>query len=294
MKDYILRATAADGAIRAFMATSKETVKTAQKMHGTSPIATVALGRLLVASAIIGTTLKNEKDLITLQIKGDGELKGVIATSDCKARVKGYVFNPDYEVTEEYPKGLSVGSAIGKGFLTIIKDIGLKEPYSGQIELVSGEIAEDLTHYYYKSEQIPSAIGLGVLIDTDLSVRQAGGFMIQLMPGASDSVIDALEEKIARMPNITDLYDMGRTPEDVLNMILGDMGVEITDKIPMEFYCNCDRERVERALISVGAKDLAKIIDEDKKANLKCHFCNESYDFNEKELIELLEEALKK
>ena len=294
MKDYILRATAADGAIRAFMATSKETVTAAQKMHSTSPIATVALGRLLVASAIIGTTLKNEKDLITLQIKGDRELKGAIATSDYKARVKGYVFNPSYGVAEDYPEGLSVGSAIGKGFLTIIKDIGLKEPYSGQIELVSGEIAEDLTHYYYKSEQIPSAIGLGVLIDTDLSVRQAGGFMIQLMPGASDRVIDALEEKIARMPNITDLYDMGRTPEDVLNMILGDMGVEITDKIPMEFYCNCDRERVERALISVGAKDLTQIIDEDKKANLKCHFCNESYDFNEKELSELLEEALKK
>ena len=293
MEDYILRATAANGEIRAFVATSKKTVVEAQKMHNTSPIATVALGRLLIASAIIGTTLKNENDLITLQVKGDGLLKGVISTSDSKARVKGYVFNPDYEVNE-YPEGLSVGSAIGKGFLTIIKDIGLKEPYSGQIELVSGEIAEDLTHYYYKSEQIPSAIGLGVLIDTDLSVRQAGGFMIQLMPGASDSVIDTLEEKISKTPNITDLFDMGMSPEDVLNIILGDLGVEITGKIPMEFYCNCDRERVERALISVGAKDLAKIIDEDKKANLKCHFCNKSYDFNEKELIELLDEALKR
>lgn len=292
--DYIIRATAAKGAIRAFAATSRETVETARISHNLSLVSTAALGRLLTAAAIMGTTLKNDGELITIQIKGDGPLKGLIVTSDNKSRVKGYVLNPDCETSEKYPGKIDVGSAIGKGYLTIIKDIGLKEPYSGQIELVSGEIAEDLTYYFFKSEQTPSAIGLGVLIETDFSVRQAGGFMIQLMPDAPDEIIDALEEKLSKTPYITDLLDMGMTPEEILQMILGDFGLEINDKTPMEFYCNCSRERVEKALISIGKEELISMIEEDKKANLKCHFCNKSYDFNEGELKKLLESATNK
>ncbi len=292
--DYIIRATAAKGAIRAFAATSRETVETARISHNLSLVSTAALGRLLTAAAIMGTTLKNDGELITIQIKGDGPLKGLIVTSDNKSRVKGYVLNPDCETSEKYPGKIDVGSAIGKGYLTIIKDIGLKEPYSGQIELVSGEIAEDLTYYFFKSEQTPSAIGLGVLIETDFSVRQAGGFMIQLMPDAPDEIIDALEEKLSKTPYITDLLDMGMTPEEILQMILGDFGLEINDKTPMEFYCNCSRERVEKALISIGKEELISMIEEDKKANLKCHFCNKSYDFNEEELKKLLESATNK
>lgn len=294
MEDYIVRATAAHGAVRAFAATSKNTVETARQLHDMTPIAAAALGRLMIASAMMGTTLKNDKDLVTLQIKGDGPLQGLLATSDSKSRVKGYTFNPNCETIEKYPGKLDVGTAIGKGTLTVIKDMGLKEPYAGQIELVSGEIAEDLTYYYYKSEQTPSSIGLGVLIDTNLTVKQAGGFMIQLMPEAPDEVINELEDKISKMPYMSDLLDMGMTPEEVLKMLLGDMDLEINDKTPMEFYCNCSRERVEKALISVGEKELTKIIEEDKKANLKCHFCNKSYDFTEKELVDLLTEATKK
>ncbi|HCT65209.1 MAG TPA: Hsp33 family molecular chaperone HslO [Lachnospiraceae bacterium] len=292
MKDYILRATAAQGAVRAFVASSKNTVETARKLHNTTPVATAALGRLLTAAAIIGTTLKNEKDLITLQIRCEGEIQGIIATSDSTGKVKGYAFNPECSFSEQYPGKLDVGAAVGAGTLTVIKDIGLKEPYAGQIELISGEIAEDLTYYYAKSEQTPSAIGLGVLIDTDTTVRQAGGFIIQLMPDAPESVVALLEEKIARTPYITDLMDMGKTAEEILDMLLGDMDVVITDKIPMEFYCNCTRERVEKALISIGEKELIKIIEEDKKANLKCHFCNKDYHFNEEDLKKLLAEAI--
>jgi Disulfide bond chaperones of the HSP33 family len=292
VKDYILRATAAQGAVRAFVASSKNTVETARKLHNTTPVATAALGRLLTAAAIIGTTLKNEKDLITLQIRCEGEIQGIIATSDSTGKVKGYAFNPECSFSEQYPGKLDVGAAVGAGTLTVIKDIGLKEPYAGQIELISGEIAEDLTYYYAKSEQTPSAIGLGVLIDTDTTVRQAGGFIIQLMPDAPESVVALLEEKIARTPYITDLMDMGKTAEEILDMLLGDMDVVITDKIPMEFYCNCTRERVEKALISIGEKELIKIIEEDKKANLKCHFCNKDYDFDEEDLKKLLAEAI--
>ncbi|MGL4791842.1 MAG: Hsp33 family molecular chaperone HslO [Anaerotignaceae bacterium] len=292
MEDYILRATAANGAIRAFFATSKNTVETARQFHNTSPVATAALGRLLVATAIMGTTLKNEQDLITLQIKCEGELAGIIATSDMHGRVKGYTYNPNCESHEQYAGKLDVGRAVGSGVLTVIKDIGLKEPYAGQIQLISGEIAEDLAYYFATSEQLPSAIGLGVLIETDCTVRQAGGFVIQLMPDASDEICEALEQKISRTPYISDLLDMGKTVEDILEMVLGDFDVEIKDKIPMSFHCNCTRQRVEKALISVGEKEIRTLIEEDKKAELKCHFCNKAYVFNEEELKNLLATAM--
>lgn len=291
MGDYIIRATAAEGSIRAFAANTKELVQHAREIHHTSPVATAALGRMLTAAAIMGTTLKGDKDLLTLQIRGLGPLKGIVVTSDSKARVKGYVFNPSVDIPCKYAGKLDVAGAIGKGYMSVIKDVGLKEPYAGRIQLVTSEIAEDLTYYFAQSEQVPSAVGLGVLVDTDTSVRQAGGFIIQLMPGASEEVISTLEQRLNAVPYMTDLLDMGHTAEDVLQMILGDMDLKIMETIPTEYYCNCTKERVEKALISIGKEELEKISVEDKKANLHCHFCNKSYDFTEEDLERLLAEV---
>ena len=294
MDDYILRATAADGLIRAFAATTKNTVQTARSLHNTTPVASAALGRLLTAGAMMGTMLKGEKDLVTLQIKGDGPIEGLLVTADSKGRVKGYPFNPNVDIPPKSPVKLDVGGAVGKGYLTVIKDLGLKEPYVGKTELVSGEIAEDLTYYYAKSEQIPTAIALGVLVDTDTSIKAAGGFIIQLMPGATLEVATMLEERITHLKYITELLDRGETPETILDAVLGDMDLEIIDKIPTEFYCDCSRERVEKALISIGEKDLRTILEEDKKAEISCHFCNKVYNFDEADLKKLLDEATSK
>ena len=294
MDDYILRATAADGLIRAFAATTKNTVQTARAIHNTTPVASAALGRLLTAGAMMGTMLKGEKDLVTLQIKGDGPIEGLLVTADSKGRVKGYPFNPNVDIPPKSPVKLDVGGTVGKGHLTVIKDLGLKEPYVGKTELVSGEIAEDLTYYYAKSEQIPTAIALGVLVDTDTSIKAAGGFIIQLMPGATLEVATMLEERITHLKYITELLDRGETPETILDAVLGDMDLEIIDKMPTEFYCDCSRERVEKALISIGEKDLRTILEEDKKAEISCHFCNKVYNFDEADLKKLLDEATSK
>lgn len=294
MGDYILRATAANDMVRAFAATTKETVEKARELHNTTPVATAALGRLLTAGAMMGVMLKNDKDLITLQIKGDGPLEGELVTADCNGRVKGYVFNPDVNIPPKSPEKLDVGGAVGKGFLTVIKDLGLKEPYVGKTELVSGEIAEDIAYYYATSEQIASAVALGVLVDKDTSVLQAGGFIIQVMPGITEEIIERLESRINVIPYITELLSMGDTPESILNLILGDMDLKITDKIPCEYYCSCSRERVEKALLAIGKEDLKTILEEDKKAELSCHFCNKTYNFDEQDLKRLLDEASKK
>mgnify|MGYP005764564181 FL=1 len=291
MEDYILRATAADGRIRAFAATSRNTVQKAREIHNTSPVVSAALGRLLTAAAIMGAMLKSAKDLITIQITGDGPISGIIATSDSSSNVKGYAVNPDIEMPLRADGKLNVGGAIGSGNLRIIKDIGLKEPYSGSIGLVSGEIAEDLTYYFAKSEQVPSSVGLGVLVDTDTSIKQAGGFIIQLMPDIDDETVDRLEKKLLTIPYITDMLNSGFTPEMMLNEILGDFGVEILDKLPMDYRCSCSKERVGQALISLGKKELSKIIEEDKKAEVTCHFCNKVYNFTEDELKQLLIES---
>lgn len=291
MSDYIVRATAGNGSIRAFAATTRDLVQHAREIHHTSPVASAALGRMLTAAAMMGSMLKGEKDIVTLQIRGEGPLQGIVATGNSKAEVKGYVFHPSVEVPDLYPGKLNVGSAIGNGYLSVVKDIGMREPYAGRIELVTGEIAEDLTYYFAQSEQTPSAVGLGVLIETDTSIRRAGGFIIQLLPDATEEMIEKLEKKLAAVPYVTDLLDMGETPEDILRMILGDFDLRILDTIPAAFSCNCTRERVEKALISIGKEELETIIREDKKANLHCHFCNREYDFTEAELIRLLEEA---
>ena len=291
MSDYIVRATAGNGSIRAFAATTRDLVQHAREIHHTSPVASAALGRMLTAAAMMGSMLKGDKDILTLQVRGEGPLQGIVVTSDSKAQVKGYVFNPSVEIPDLIPGKLNVSGAIGAGHLSVIKDIGMREPYAGKIELVTGEIAEDLTYYFAQSEQTPSAIGLGVLVETDTSIRRAGGFIIQLLPDATDEMIDKLEKKLATIPYVSDLLDMGLTPEDILEMILGDLDLKIMDKVPATFYCNCTRERVEKALISIGKDELEKIIREDKKANLHCHFCSKEYDFNEEQLVALLEEA---
>ncbi len=292
MKDELIRAIGANGAVRVFVAYSKEMVQQARTLHHTSPVATAALGRLLTAGCMMGSTLKGEKDLITLQIRGDGPLQGIVVTADQKGRAKGYVFQPNVDIPSKYPGKLDVSGAIGKGSLRIIKDIGMKEPYSGEIALISGEIAEDLTYYFAQSEQTPSAVGLGVLVDRDTSVKHAGGFIVQLMPDTEEEVIAQLEKNIAQIPYVTDLYDMEKTPEQILAMLLKGLEPKITDRIPLSFYCNCTRERVEKALISIGKEELQKIIAEDKQATLHCHFCAKEYHFEEKELIELLKNAL--
>ena len=288
MTDYMVRATAAEGQIRAFAATSRETVETARKNHNTSPVATAALGRLLTAGAMMGSMMKGEKDLLTLRIEGDGPIGGLTVTADASGNVKGYAFHPEVMLPPNAQGKLDVGGALGIGVLSVIRDIGLKEPYVGQTILVSGEIAEDLTYYYATSEQTPSSVALGVLMNKDNTVRQAGGFIIQLLPGASDDMIDRLEEKLKEIKPVTALLDEGKTPEQILDHILGEFGLEILDKTPVNFYCNCDKKRVEKALISIGKKELQEMIYEGKEIELNCHFCNRNYAISVEKLKEML------
>lgn len=292
--DHILRATAGNGSMRIFVADTRETAQKSFDIHKTSPVMTAAMGRALTAAAIMGSMLKAEDDLVSIQIKGDGPAGGLTVTADSKARVKGYPYQPMVDIPLKPNGKLDVQGALGYGTFTIIKDMGLKEPYVGQIPLVSGEIAEDLTYYFAKSEQTPSAVALGVLVDRDYSVKQSGGFIIQMMPDADDEIVTKLEEKISKINSVTDMFEKGMTTEDILNEIAGEFGVEILDKIPVEYYCNCSKTRVSKALISVGKNELAKIIEEDGKANLHCHFCNRDYEFNKDELTELLERAVNK
>lgn len=291
MSDYIVRATAADHQIRAFAATTKDLVEHARQAHNTSPIATAGLGRLLTAGAMMGSMMKGEQDLLTLKIQGDGPMEGLVVTADSKANVKGYAFNPSVMLPPNEKGKLDVGGALGLGVLSVISDIGLKEPYVGQTILVTGEIAEDLTYYYATSEQIPSSVALGVLMNKDNTVRQAGGFIIQLLPGASEEAIASLEKKLGEISSITSLLDEGMTPEMILEHVLGDLGLEIMDTMPTQFACNCDKARIEKALISVGKKELQSMIDDGKTIEVNCHFCNTSYGFTVEELKELLDRA---
>lgn len=291
MADYIVRATAGDHQIRAFAATTKDLVEYARSAHNTSPVATAALGRLLTAGAMMGVMMKGEDDLLTIKIQSSGPIEGLTVTADSKGNVKGYAFNPSVMLPPNEKGKLDVGGAVGEGVLSVIKDIGLKEPYVGQTILVGGEIAEDLTYYYATSEQTPSSVALGVLMNKDNTVKQAGGFMIQLLPGASDEMIDKLEARLGEITSITALLDAGDTPEMILTHILGDFGLEIMDKVPTKFECNCTKERVEKALISIGKKELDDMIEEGKTIEVNCHFCNKKYEFTVEELAELKEQA---
>lgn len=288
MSDYIVRATAADNQIRAFAATTRDLVEHARSVHNTSPIATAALGRLLTAGSMMGSMMKGENDLLTLQIKCSGPIGGLTVTSDVKANVKGYVHNPEVMLPPSAKGKLDVGAALDLGILSVIKDMGLKEPYVGQTHLVSGEIAEDITYYYATSEQVPSSVALGVLMNKDNTVKRAGGFIIQLMPFADETVISKLEKKIGELSSITSLLDEDMTPEMILDHVLGEFGVSIMDTIPTQFYCNCTKERVEKAIVSIGKKDIQEMIDDNKPIEVNCHFCNTNYQFNVKELQKLI------
>lgn len=284
MKDYIVRATAANAQIRAFAVTSKELVERARCAHNLSPVVTAALGRLMTGGVMMGSMLKGEKDMLTLQINGAGPVHGLTVTADSQGNVKGYADHPQAMMPPNGMGKLDVGGVIGLGVLTVIKDMGLKEPYSSTIELKTGEIGDDLTYYFAASEQVPSSVALGVLMDKNNTVRQAGGLIIQLMPFTDEEVIGRLEEKLAALPPMTTLLEEGNTPEQILNMVLGDFGVEITDTFPVRFHCNCSKERVEKVLVSLGRKELQKLIDEGKDVELNCHFCNTNYVFTVEEL----------
>ena len=282
--DYIVRAVAADKQIRAFAITSREMAETARQHHNTSPVATAALGRLLTGGAMMGVMMKGEKDMLTLMMKGDGPINGVTVTADSKGNVKGYVGNPNVLIPANYAGKLDVGAAIGYGTLTVIKDMGLKEPYVSQVPLGTSEVAEDLTYYFASSEQVPSAVGLGVLMSKDNTVKQAGGFIVQLMPFADEEVINKLEERVNNISSVTEMLEKGMTPEDILKEVMGDMDVEFTDKIETGFVCNCGKEKIAKALAGISKKDMDEIINDGKEIEVKCDFCNTTYKFSVEEL----------
>ena len=287
MKDYIVRATAANAQIRAFACTTKETVEFARTHHNTTPVATAALGRLMTGAVMMGTMSKGEKDILTLQVHAGGPLGGMTATADALGHVKGFVNNPNVDLPLKAKGKLDVASAVGVGFMNVIKDLGLKEPYVGQTVLQTSEIAEDLTYYFATSEQVPSCVGLGVIVDKDYSVAQAGGFIIQLMPFAEDKVIDQLEENLKTVDSVTKLLGEGKTPEQILEHILAGFDIEITDTIPASFECDCSKSRVEKVLISLGREELQKIIDDGEAIEINCHFCNTNYKFEVNEVKDL-------
>lgn len=289
MEDYIVRAMAAEGAIRAFAAVTTNTVQEVRNVHNSSGVATAALGRTLTAVAIMARMSKGEKDQLTIQVRGDGPLEGIIAVSNSNSDVRGYVYNPEVYLPLNERGKFDVSGALGKGYLNVIKDFGLKEPYVGYVDLVSGEIGEDIAYYYAFSEQIPSVVSLGVLIAPDENVLNAGGFIIQLMPGADDSLIEYLENRISSTASVTSLLSEGKSPEGILNELLGEKGLVITEKYPCRYVCNCSRDRMERNLISLGKKELISLAEEQHGAELQCHFCNRKYSFTEAEIMELVQ-----
>lgn len=349
MNDYMVKGTAANAQLRVFAATTKETAERARLAHNTSPVMTAALGRLLTAGAMMGSMMKGEEDILTLQIRGEGPGKGLTVTADAKGNVKGYALVPQVilpanekgkldvggalmgreyyrsagenvpeegagipdggqraeedasgasgkepeaaEKSREAPAGENEPAAPVGGVLSVIKDLGMKEPYVGQTALQTGEIAEDLTYYFAVSEQTPSSVGLGVLMEKNNTVKQAGGFIIQLMPFAEDAVIEKLERNLQRIKPVTTMLEEGLTPEGILETVLEGMDIEWTDRLPVQFYCNCSKERVEKALVSIGKKELTDIIAEGKPIEVKCHFCDHSYEFTVEDMKELLKQA---
>lgn len=288
MKDYIVRATAADAQIRAFAAVTTGLTEEARTRHETSPVATAALGRLLTGGVLMGSMMKNPEDVLTLQIKCDGPIGGLTVTADAMGHVKGYVNHPEVMLPPKNGK-LDVGGALGQGILNVIKDMGLKEPYSGQTILQTGEIAEDLTYYFAASEQVPSSVGLGVLMNRDNTVRCAGGFIVQVMPFVEERVLRQLEENIGAMRSVTDMLDGGHSPEEMLSGVLSGMEVEITDTMPAGFACSCSERRIEKALISIGKSEIEDMIRDGKPIEVKCHFCNTAYTFSVEKLGQILE-----
>lgn len=288
MSDYIVRATAADSQIRAFAITSRDLVEQSRIYHNTSPVITAALGRLLTGGAMMGAMMKGEKDVLTLQIMCSGPAKGLTVTADSKGNVKGYPQVPDVILPANAKGKLDVGGALDLGVLSVIKDIGMKEPYIGQVQLQTGEIGDDLTYYFATSEQVPSAVGVGVLMNKDNTVKQAGGFIIQLMPFTDDEIIEKLEKKVAEVTSVTDLLEQGATPESLLEQILGEFGLEINETLPVQYHCDCSKERVTRVIASIGKKDIQEMIDDNEPIEVNCQFCDKHYVFSTEELKEII------
>ncbi len=288
MEDIILRGTAANHQVRFFSAYTKQVVETARQLHNTSPVVTAALGRLLTAGSIMGSMCKNDTDVLTLQIQCSGPIGGLTVTANAKAQVKGYANNPQVILPPNTQGKLDVGGALDLGVLSVIKDIGLKEPYVGQSNLVTGEIAEDLTYYFATSEQIPTSVALGVLIDTNNTVKHAGGFIIQLMPYAEDELITDLENRLKDFSSITTLMENGMTPEDMMDKLFDGYDIQINDTISPEYHCNCSKERVYKAVASIGRKDIEEMIADKKPIEVSCHFCNQKYEFSIEELKEMI------
>lgn len=290
MNDYLLKAIAFDGQIRAFAVKATDAVGEAQKRHDSWNTATAALGRTMVGSVMLGAMNKGE-DVVTVRIQGDGPAGMIIVGANGRGDVKGYMQNPQVSIPLNAKGKIDVRGAVGTtGSLSVMKDLGLKEPFSGQVPLVSGELGEDFTYYLANSEQVPSAVGLSVLVDTDDSVKAAGGFMIQVMPGATDETITEIENRIKDIPLVSRLIEEGELPEEILNRLLGEENVKILDKMPVQFKCDCSKEKFSAALISLGTKELQEMIDEDHGAEAVCHFCNNKYQFDENELTELITE----
>ncbi|MBU5439068.1 Hsp33 family molecular chaperone HslO [Tissierella sp. MSJ-40] len=289
MEDYIIRGIDEKGTIRIFIASTTNLVEEARKIHNTSPTATAALGRSLTAAAMMGAMMKNDKDILTFKISGDGALGNIVIVANNKGGVKGYVDHPYADVPSREDGKLDVGTLVGRnGTITSIMDLGLKEPYVGQARLVSGEIAEDLAHLYSLSEQQPSAVSLGVLVDRDISVRAAGGYIIQLLPGVSDDDITKIETTLSKVMPISTLIDKGLAPEDIMEELLGQFNMEVLDKISVKYNCDCSREKIEGVIISLGKKEIEDIIEEDGKAEVVCHFCNKKYQFSKENLKSLI------
>lgn len=283
MEDYLVQGMAFNNEVRFFAAYSSKIVEDARKIHDTTPVCTAALGRTLTAGAMMGAMLKNDSDLLTIRFNGDGPAKSVTVTADSKSNVKGIISNPHVELpVRESDNHMDVGRAIGHGTLSVIRDTGLKDPYVGQTQIVSGEIAEDLTYYFANSEQIPTVIGLGVLVEKDWSVKHAGGFIIQLLPFASEETISAIEDALSKFKSVTDYLNDGEIPEVIMERLLKDMVIE--DKRPIQYKCNCDRKRVTKALISLGHKELQSMIADGEPVNLHCDFCGKDYEFSIDEL----------
>ena len=287
MEDYIVRATAAGETVRAFAIRSTNLTAEARELHHTFPVVTAALGRLLSAGAMMGSMMKGDNDKLTIQIKGDGPIGQMTVTVDSHGNVKGFPADPSVDIPLKRAGKLDVGAAVGRGTLTVSMDLGLKEPYNGQVEIQTGEIGDDLAYYYTVSEQTPSAVGLGVMVDRDSSVKHAGGFILQIMPDASEETISALEAKVAAAESVTSMMDEGMSPEDILAYYLGDLDLKITEKLPVRYYCGCSKERVAGVLATISTEDLEEMINDGEEIEVKCYFCNSAYRFSTEELKEI-------
>ncbi|MBF1356009.1 MAG: Hsp33 family molecular chaperone HslO, partial [Mogibacterium diversum] len=287
-KDYIVRASLANDSVRAFAISSTHLVAEARERHRTLPVVTAALGRLLSAGAIMGSMMKGDKDIVTISLKGDGPAGYITVTADSHGHVKGFPGNPNVDIPRKYAGKLDVGTAVGRGLLTVSYDLGLKEPYSGQVEIQTGEVAEDLAYYFTVSEQLPSAVGLGVMVDTDSSVKHAGGFIVQLLPDAPEDVIELLEKKLANLEPVTTMMEQGMTPEEMLLHIFEGVDIEFTERHDVKFYCDCSKEKVKRALAAISDKDLQDIVNDDEDIEVKCFFCNTAYKFSIADIKDIL------